>query len=58
MQHNDVCVWRIYYKYKRKVEYTTTTKPCTYAVALRAFNDEFNEVGIFKLVRIVPEITA
>ena len=46
----------IYYKYKNKRKskqvYTTTTKPCSYATALYAFNEELNSLDTFELVKI------
>lgn len=49
-------VHTIYYKSKkRKTVYTTTTKPCTYAQALAAFNTETNSLNTFTLVKIVAQ---
>ena len=49
----------IYYKYKNKRKskqvYTTTTKPCTYAIALDAFHSELNSLQTFELVKIVAQ---
>ena len=45
----------IYYKFKNKRKkqvYTTTTKPCSYATALYAFNEELNSLDTFELVKI------
>lgn len=51
-------VHTIYYKFKnpkRKTVYNVTTKPCTYAQALDAFNTETNSLNTFVLVNIIPQ---